>query len=117
MPTEKKTTKHYLTGEMSAKRDRFILKTLKKYNSKENCILAEDLVKLVKNAGFEITVSCLRARLQDLAIENWLPICHSQNGYYWATKREDIEHCVQLLESKIEGYQKRLRHLKSFLPE
>jgi hypothetical protein len=100
-----------------AKRDKFILKTLKQYSSKENCILAEDLTKLVKNAGFEITLYSLRARVQDLAFENWLPICHCPRGYYWATKREDIEACVRGVEATIQGLEKRLRHLKSFLPE
>ena len=100
------------------KRDKCMLAILKKHTCKEDTITGEQITKELRDLGFDVTVHTVHGRIGDLMYENWLPIVFAnKRGYYWATKREDIEACVRGIEATIQGLEKRLRHLKSFLPE
>ena len=100
------------------KKDKFILNELKKHKSKDNPLTAKELIKTLKDAGFEeYTISGVSCRVRGISREYYLPIVHCEFGWYWATSRKDIEECIEHLQSVIEGYQKRINHLKSFLPE
>ena len=97
-------------------RDNALVDIIFNHKGKNNAIGTDELVKELERKGFKINKELVHGIVKRVTMERHLPICSIvRTGYYWATNKEDIMFAIDHFKSKIEGLQKRIDLLNSFI--
>ena len=103
------------TEEYLFERDNAIVRILREFKGKNNCIKAKELSARLSLIGYTETSSALRGILARIKKDRTLPICFCDDGYFWATSQSEIRETIDALEAKMRGLQEHIDHLKQFL--
>lgn len=100
------------------KRDNLLVKFLKEHKGKANVVGAREIAKFLEENGYKSKFRCINNIVKRVMNERNLPICSlNSKGYYWATSQEEIQECIDDLQSRICAMQERIKHLKNFMPK
>ena len=98
------------------KRDNLIVEIIKQHQGVENAIKSNDLVKILRENGYELKPSSVHTTISKIIKQRNLPIVSSSSwGYCWGNKRSDFETCINELQMKVEELNKRIEHLNKFI--
>ena len=97
-------------------RDNLIVGIIRQHEGIENAINSCELVKLLKDKGYEVKCQTIHTIMSKIIRERNLPIVSSSSwGYCWGNKRSDFEVAVKELQMKVDELNKRIAHLNKFI--
>lgn len=99
-------------------RDNLLVDIIFQHKGKDNAIFMKQLATILTQKGYKTSVHSVNARVSKIVLERHLPICSlGYYGYYWGASKQDFKDAIDELQSKINGHQKRVDLLKSFIYE
>lgn len=100
------------------KRDNRLVDIIFSHKGKENAIGTQELARALNESGYKTRPDTIHDMVRRVVFERHLPICAvTKQGYYWATSKQDLQSCIDELQSKIYALQERIDILKSFICE
>ena len=108
-----------MTKDQVFKRDNLLVKVLREnHRGSENPMTSEQASKYLSEYGFSVKPRNIGTVVNRLAIEWGLPICYiNGKGYFWATKKCEIQNTIADLQSRINALQEHINHLNNFIIE
>lgn len=98
------------------KRDTLLLEFMKKHKGEENRVTSHEIQRFLSDNGYSIKRNNVGALVNKIMYERHAPICFSNvKGYYWATKREEIEKTIADMQSRIAALTEHIDHLRGFI--
>ena len=96
--------------------DNCLVDIIFQHKGKENAIGTQELVRALRERGYKVKAEYIHGVVTRVVLSRKLPICAvSHSGYYWATSKQDLQSCIDELQSKVQALQGRIDLLKSFI--
>ena len=108
-----------MTAEQCFKRNSLLVKEIREnHRGGENPLSSEQASKFLSEHGFCVKTKNICKLINGIAKEWCLPICFiNAKGYFWATKKSEIQETIADLQSRINALQEHIYHLNSFIIE
>ena len=102
----------------TVKRDNFLVDYLLEHKGQNNAVSATEISEYLTANNFPTAVGNIHTLITKLKMERHLPICSTiADGYFWAKSRAEIQAFIDHLQSRIDGLQEHIEHLKNFIME
>ena len=100
------------------KRDNLLIDYLLAHKGQNNAVQATEIVEYLTANNFPTAIGSIHILITKLKMERHLPICSTvADGYFWAKSRAEIQAFIDHLQSRIDGLQEHIEHLKIFIME
>ncbi len=97
-------------------RDNLVVNILIEHRGKEDPITQKELQSVLESHGYKIAHWSIGQVVNRIAYQRKLPICYvNGKGYYWASRRSEIEDTIADLRSRMNALQEHIDHLSKFL--
>jgi hypothetical protein len=98
------------------KRDSILLEFMKKHKGVENSVSSYDIRAFLQEQGYSINQRNVGSAISRIMYEYNAPICYvNAGGYYWASRREEIERTIADMEKRRVSLQEHIDHLRNFI--
>lgn len=106
-----------VSKEERIKLDNAVVDLLFSHKGKANAVSGAKIAEMLREVGsadynYDSAISPYVRRLM---IERRLPICHCNQGYYWAKTKEELLESIQWLEQRVATTKETIEHLLSFV--
>ena len=98
------------------KRNNLLVKFLSQHAGENNGASYNDIIKYLKEYGFETTPDSLRNLITKVKLERRLPIVYKRKkGYFWANCKQEILDTINDLKSMQNAIQEQINMLEKFV--